>query len=71
MSDHDTDRNRRCNRCGTAVSRQFVRVFGMGDTVDGCLDCRSRRELSQGDAARRNTDTTDGDILTAWGSNGH
>ncbi|TQQ79312.1 hypothetical protein EGH24_11820 [Halonotius terrestris] len=71
MSEYDTDSSRRCNRCGTAVSRRFIRVFGMGDTVHGCLDCRPRRELSQGDAARRDTDTADGDTLTAWKRSGN
>ncbi|WP_449405041.1 DUF7563 family protein [Halorubrum depositum] len=48
-----TDVNRRCGRCGSAVSRRFVRVFGMGDTVHGCLDCLPRNRLSNGEAARR------------------
>ncbi|MFO8116555.1 MAG: hypothetical protein R6U01_14560 [Halorubrum sp.] len=53
MKETATDVNRRCNRCGSAVSRRFVRVFGMGDTVRGCLDCLPRNRLSSGDAARR------------------
>ncbi|MFW6317195.1 MAG: DUF7563 family protein [Halorubrum sp.] len=53
MKEAATDVNRRCNRCGSAVSRRFVRVFGMGDTVHGCLDCLPRNRLSSGDAARR------------------
>jgi len=48
-----TDVNRRCNRCGAAVSRRFVRVFGVEGTVHGCLDCLPRNELASGDAAKR------------------
>jgi hypothetical protein len=66
MSDYDMENSRRCSRCGTAVSQQFVRVFGMGNTVHGCLDCRPRRELSQGAAAQRDSEKTDSDTLTAW-----
>jgi len=46
-----TDRNRRCARCGAAVTRQFIRVFGSGDAVDGCLECLTRTELALGQAA--------------------
>ena len=55
MSDtiNGTDVNRRCSRCGSAVSRSFVRVFGVDNEVHGCLDCLSRTRLSSGDAARR------------------
>lgn len=47
-----TDINRRCARCGEAVSRQFVRVFGASNRVYGCLDCLTRQRLSDGDAAK-------------------
>jgi hypothetical protein len=53
MKETVTDVNRRCSRCGSAVSRQFVRVFGIGDTVHGCLDCLPRNRLSSGEAAQR------------------
>jgi len=56
-----TDTNRCCARCGTAVSRTFIRVFGMGDTVHGCLDCLPRRRLSRGDAAKRDAKFEDDD----------
>ncbi|WP_418286679.1 DUF7563 family protein [Halorubrum sp. DTA46] len=49
----ETDVNRRCSRCGSAVSRQFVRVFGLGGTVHGCLECLPRNRLSSGEAARQ------------------
>lgn len=48
-----TDVNRHCTRCGTAVSRQFVRVFGVSNRVHGCLDCLTRQRLAEGDAAKR------------------
>lgn len=66
MSDHDMEHRRRCSRCGTAVSQQFVRVFGIGKTVHGCLNCRPRRELSQGAAARRESNHSDSETLTTW-----
>ncbi|TQQ80227.1 DUF7563 family protein [Halonotius roseus] len=66
MADHDTDHSRQCSRCGTAVSQQFVRVFGIGKTVHGCLNCRPRRELSQGDAAQRESNHHDSETLTTW-----
>lgn len=55
MSDREnaTDVNRRCARCGAAVTRQFVRVFGASDRVHGCLDCLTRQRLADGDAAKR------------------
>ncbi|WP_435074259.1 DUF7563 family protein [Halorubrum sp. HHNYT27] len=62
MKETATDVNRRCSRCGSAVSRQFVRVFGIGDTVHGCLDCLPRNQLSSGEAARR-TDEGQGQPL--------
>ena len=52
-SESTTDVNRRCARCGAAVTRQFVRVFGAADRVYGCLDCLTRQRLADGDAARR------------------
>ncbi|MFC6889438.1 DUF7563 family protein [Halorubrum trueperi] len=45
--------NRRCERCGSAVTPRFVRVFGTKDGVYGCLDCLTRQELSVGEAAIR------------------
>jgi hypothetical protein len=48
-----TDVNRRCTRCGAAVTRQFVRVFGASNRVHGCLDCLTRQRLADGDAAKR------------------
>ena len=48
-----TDVNRRCTRCGAAVTRQFVRVFGASNRVHGCLDCLTRQRLADGEAARR------------------
>ncbi len=55
MSDrrYSTDPNRRCERCGSAVSTRFVRVFGAGNAVYGCLDCLTRRQLALGEAAVR------------------
>ena len=60
MSDrrYSTDPNRRCERCGSAVSTRFVRVFGAGNTVNGCLYCLTRRQHAVGEAAvRSETDT--------------
>ncbi|MGM0447695.1 MAG: DUF7563 family protein [Methanobacteriota archaeon] len=48
-----TDVNRRCTRCGGAVTRQFVRVFGASNRVHGCLDCLTRQRLADGEAAER------------------
>ncbi|WP_197052376.1 DUF7563 family protein [Halobellus rufus] len=47
------DTNRQCERCGAAVSKQFVRVFGFDNTVHGCLNCLTRTELAVGKAANR------------------
>ena len=64
-----TDFNRRCNRCGAAVSRSFVRVFGMENSVHGCLDCLPRSRLSNGDAAKRaEGGEEEGDKREAWRS---
>lgn len=60
-----TDASRRCERCGAAVSKQFVRVFGVGNTVHGCLDCLTRKELAGGEAAAR--DETVGVEITTEG----
>lgn len=59
------DPNRRCSRCGAAVSRSFVRVFAIGETVHGCLDCLSRSEISSGKAAKR-SGSEDEEQQTAW-----
>lgn len=45
------NQGRQCERCGTAVSQQFVRVFGLDDGVHGCIDCMTRTELSEGMSA--------------------
>jgi len=47
------DTTRQCERCGAAVSKQFVRVFGLDNTVHGCLNCLTRTELAVGEAATR------------------
>lgn len=49
--DGATDPNRRCARCGAAVSRRFIRVFGVDNAVHGCLECTKRAELTVGRAA--------------------
>jgi len=56
MSDRNTSTatSRQCTRCGSAVSKQFVRVFGLDNTVHGCLNCLTRTELAIGEAAIRN-----------------
>ena len=46
-----TDLNRRCARCGAAVSSRFIRVFGVENTVYGCLECTQRADLTLGKAA--------------------
>lgn len=65
-----TDLNRRCRRCGAAVSRSFIRVFGVKNEVHGCIDCLPRERLSNGEAAKE----SDGgpiqdDTQTAWRDN--
>ena len=52
--DVTTDLNRRCARCGAAVSRRFIRVFGVDDAVHGCLECTQRADLTLGKAAEPN-----------------
>lgn len=41
----------RCLNCGAHLSEGLRRVYGVGDehVVDGCPDCRSGRELMQGE----------------------
>lgn len=58
-----TDPNRRCSRCGAAVSRSFVRVFAVGDTVHGCLDCLPRNRISEGAAAKPLDDSEDQQVI--------
>lgn len=51
------DDGRQCRNCGNHVTEQFVRVFGPeNDAPDGCLDCRTMRELQQGVAAGADND---------------
>lgn len=59
------DPSRRCSRCGAAVTNSFIRVFAIGETVHGCLDCLSRSEISSGKAAKRSEEDTEGQ-QTAW-----
>jgi hypothetical protein len=63
MSDsgYSTNANtsRRCERCGSAVSKQFVRVFGVENSVHGCINCLTRTELAVGEAAMRTEDGED------------
>ncbi|MFB1066333.1 hypothetical protein [Natrinema sp. H-ect4] len=42
-----------CSDCGEFVTRDFIRVFGVGGEVEGCPACRTNRELGDGDAATR------------------
>lgn len=60
------DPNRRCSRCGAAVSKSFIRVFAIGETSHGCLDCLSRSEISNGKAARRSENEKTEEQQTAW-----
>ncbi|RLM64173.1 hypothetical protein DVK07_14610 [Halorubrum sp. Atlit-26R] len=53
--DATTDLNRRCARCGAAVSSRFIRVFGVDNTVHGCLECTQRADLTLGRAAEPST----------------
>ncbi|WP_425601429.1 DUF7563 family protein [Halobellus litoreus] len=55
MSDRtaSTSTTRQCTRCGSAVSKQFIRVFGVDNTVHGCLNCLTRTQLAVGEAATR------------------
>ncbi|MGQ4556052.1 DUF7563 family protein [Halobellus sp. GM3] len=62
----DTSSNRRCERCGSAVSKQFVRVFGVENTVHGCINCLTRTQLAVGEAAIR-SDGGD-DVGVQWHS---
>ena len=78
MSDrrYSTDPNRRCERCGAAVSTRFVRVFGAEDTVHGCLGCLTRRQLAVGEAAiRSDADSGSSDdrrqTYTQWDPHGN
>jgi hypothetical protein len=64
MKETATDVNRRCSRCGSAVSRRFVRVFGLDDSVHGCLDCLPRNRLSSGEAARRSDERREQPLRT-------
>lgn len=59
-----TDPNRQCRRCGAAVSSSFVRVFAIGETVHGCLDCLPRNRISEGAAAKRMSDSEEQQV--AW-----
>ena len=56
--------HRRCEQCGAAVSKQFVRVFGVENSVYGCLDCLTRAELAEGEAAT----PSDAESSDQWGS---
>lgn len=42
--------NWECERCGASVSPRFVRVFGKGRSVYGCIDCLSSKQLFDGEA---------------------
>ena len=43
--------NWECERCGASVSPRFVRVFGKGRSVYGCIDCLSSKQLFDGAAS--------------------
>lgn len=45
-----------CAECGTYVTRDFVRVFGIGGEVHGCPRCTTYRELAGGDGASESFD---------------
>jgi hypothetical protein len=62
----NADTSRRCERCGSAVSKQFVRVFGVENSVHGCINCLTRTELAVGEAALRTEDS--GDSGVRWRS---
>lgn len=53
MDGHNTAAGRtnwQCERCGASVSPRFVRVFGKGRSVHGCIDCLSSKQLFNGEA---------------------
>lgn len=53
MDGHNTATGRtnwQCERCGASVSPRFVRVFGKGRSVHGCIDCLSSKQLFNGEA---------------------
>lgn len=46
-----------CGNCGAHVSPDFARVFGDNtDSLEGCLDCMSARELHDGKALPGSSD---------------
>ena len=65
-----TNSNRRCERCGAAVSKQFVRVFGFDNTVHGCLNCLTRTQLAVGEAALREESDETGATRVKWPARG-
>lgn len=44
VEDADPSRGPHCVECGRDVSKQYARVFGDGNAVNGCAECRSRTE---------------------------
>jgi len=49
-----------CRNCGSHVSRDFSRVFSMGEEVHACPSCSNFRKLSRGSAAGKIVETTVG-----------
>ena len=47
------DQQRSCQNCGEYVTKQFVRVFGSGGEVQGCMNCMTGRQLRNGEAAQK------------------
>lgn len=57
MPDGDRTPSRRCEECGSFVTREFARVFGNNrNEVHGCLECMSGTAVKRGAARAADAD---------------
>lgn len=50
---------RTCEYCGSHVSEDFVRVFGVDGTAERCAECDTKVRLAEGSGAGLEVDTPD------------
>lgn len=51
LNGRNTTPERECENCGGYVTKQFVRVFGTGGRVYGCMSCMTGKQLRNGEAS--------------------
>jgi len=51
-NEFDPRDDRKCNNCGSYVTKQFIRVFGSNNgELYGCMNCMTGRQVRDGETS--------------------